>query len=312
MEKLAQLRNAEEWDLIVVDTPPSRSALDFLDAPTRLTRFLDGRMARLLTAPGTSRPSLLSFMGSTAYIFTRAFHKILGGHLLTDVAQFAKSLESTLGGFRERADATYRTLQDEQTSFLVVAAPEAAAMREAVYFTRRLNEENMPLEGLILNRTTQPEAAHLSAARAEGAAARLEELDGDTAVAAVLRMHADQMQSARAQQRLAARFTAACPQVAQMWMPILAQDVYDLEALREFGAVAAAHQERPNSVLGATLVSIKATPQDVALIKYLWTPGREGRLWSREWWVIQTFDRRANGISTSINAVSCHLAENLE
>lgn len=241
MEKLAQLRNAEEWDLIVVDTPPSRSALDFLDAPARLTRFLDGRMARLLTAPGNSRPSLLSFMGSTAHIFTRAFHKILGGHLLTDVAQFAKSLESTLGGFRERADATYRTLQDKQTSFLVIAAPESAAMREAMYFTRRLTEERMPLEGLLLNRTTQPEAANLSAVRSAGGAARLEDIEGDAAVAAVLRMHADQMQSARAENRLAARFTAACPQVSQLWMPTLAQDVYDIEALREFGTVAAGH-----------------------------------------------------------------------
>ncbi|QSB05576.1 ArsA family ATPase [Natronoglycomyces albus] len=239
MEKLAQLRNAEQWDLIVVDTPPSRSALDFLDAPARLSRFLDGRMARLLTAPGSSRPSLLSFMGSAAHIFTRAFHKILGGHLLTDVAQFAKSLESTLGGFRQRAEATFRTLQDPQTSFLVVAAPEPGAMREAMYFTRRLTEERMPLEGLILNRTTAPVAESVSAVRAAGGAARLSEEDGDEAVAAVLRLHADLMQAQRAEQRLAARYTAACPSVSQLWLPRMARDVYDLDALREFGQLAA-------------------------------------------------------------------------
>jgi anion-transporting ArsA/GET3 family ATPase len=239
MEKLGQLRATGEWDLIVLDTPPSRSALDFLDAPARLARFLDGRVIRLLSAstPGARR-SMLSLMGASAAVFTRVFNKVLGGHLLTDVAEFTASLEDTFGGFRKRAEATFRALQDDQTSFLVIAAPEPAAVGEAVYFTGRLTEERMPLDGMILNRLT-PVAADLSAERALGAAAALEEADTDDPVAAVLRTHADLARRRSAEERVAARYAAACPQVPQRWVPALGVEVVDLDDLRAFGAAAA-------------------------------------------------------------------------
>src|SRR5690606_36909667 len=208
MEKLGQLRASGRWDLIVLDTPPSRSALDFLDAPARLARFLDGRIIRVLAAstPG-SRRSMLSVVGASAAVFTRVFNKVLGGHLLTDVAEFTASLEDTFGGFRRRAEATFRALQGEQTSFLVVAAPEPAAINEAVYFSRRLTEERMPLDGMILNRLT-PVRTSLSAERALGAAATLEERDPKDPVAAVLRAHADRARRRAAELRVAARYGA--------------------------------------------------------------------------------------------------------
>ena len=239
MEKLSQLRQTERWDLIVLDTPPSRSALDFLDAPARLARFLDGRVIRLLAAstPG-SRRSMLSLMGASAAVFTRVFNKILGGHLLTDVAEFTASLEDTFGGFRKRAEETFRALQGDQTSFLVVATPEPAAISEATYFSRRLTDERMPLDGIVVNQLT-PVLSDLSPERCLGAAASLEDEDPEHPVAAVLRTHADLARRRAAEERVASRYAAACPDVPQLRLPALGAEVVDLEGLRGFGELAA-------------------------------------------------------------------------
>ena len=235
MEKLAQLRTQDKWDLIVVDTPPSRSALDFLDAPARLARFLDGRMMRLLTASSRGGHSVFSLMTSSMSFFTRTINKILGGRMLTDIATFAASLDSTFGGFRTRAEATYRALQDPQTAFLVVAVPEPDAIREAIYFTRRLTEERMPLTGLVLNRANTVEVPGVSAERALGAAEGLDDASVTGATADVLRVHANLVTRVATEQRIAARYAAACPGVPQVHVPAFAADVHDLEDLRTVG-----------------------------------------------------------------------------
>ncbi|GAA4916679.1 anion-transporting ArsA/GET3 family ATPase [Stackebrandtia albiflava] len=232
MEKLAQLRARDEWDLIVVDTPPSRSALDFLDAPARLARFLDGRMMRLLTSSSRGGHSVFSLMTSSMSFFTRTINKVIGGRLLSDIGTFAASLDSTFGGFRTRAEATFKALQNPQTAFLVVAAPEPDAIREAVYFTRRLTEERMPLAGLVLNRSHSVAATGLSAERAMGAVEALEDSGDDTPTADVLRVHSRLVSQVATETRIAARFTAACPDVPQARVPAFAADVHDLEDLR--------------------------------------------------------------------------------
>src|ERR1700722_8469301 len=152
MEKLGQLRRADEWDLIVVDTPPSRSALDFLDAPQRLGRFLDGRLIRLLTAPAKTGMSAMRVLNAGFLMMANVLTKILGAQVLKDASTFVAAFDTMFGGFRERAEATYRLLQTPGTAFLVVAAPEPDALREASYFVERLDAERMPLAGLILNR----------------------------------------------------------------------------------------------------------------------------------------------------------------
>jgi anion-transporting ArsA/GET3 family ATPase len=235
MEKLAQLRARDDWDLIVVDTPPSRSALDFLDAPARLARFLDGRMMRLLTSSSKGGHSVFSLMTSSMSFFTRTINKVIGGRMLTDIGTFAASLDSTFGGFRTRAEATFRALQNAQTAFLVVAAPEPDAIREAVYFTRRLTEERMPLSGLILNRWQSVSVAGLSAQRALGAAEGMEAAGLATFSPDVLRVHARLVTRVAAEQRIASRYTAACPQVPQARVPAFAADVHDLTDLRLVG-----------------------------------------------------------------------------
>jgi anion-transporting ArsA/GET3 family ATPase len=176
MEKLGQLRAKDEWDLIVVDTPPSRSALDFLDAPKRLGSFLDGRLIRLLTAPAKlGGRAGMAFLNVGMSMMTGTLGKLLGGQLLKDVQTFVAAMDTTFGGFRTRADATYKLLQAPGTAFLVVAAPERDALREAAYFVERLAAERMPLAGLVLNRVHGSGAGQLSAERALAAAENLEE-----------------------------------------------------------------------------------------------------------------------------------------
>ncbi|KPC66086.1 ArsA family ATPase [Streptomyces chattanoogensis] len=176
MEKLGQLRAGDEWDLIVVDTPPSRSALDFLDAPKRLGSFLDGKFIRVLMAPAkVGGRAGMKFLNVGMSMMTGTLSKLMGGQLLRDVQTFVAAMDTMFGGFRTRADATYRLLQAPGTAFLVVAAPERDALREAAYFVERLAAEQMPLAGLVLNRVHGSGAAQLSAERALAAAEALTE-----------------------------------------------------------------------------------------------------------------------------------------
>ncbi|GHH39342.1 ArsA family ATPase [Streptomyces candidus] len=174
MEKLGQLRARDEWDLIVVDTPPSRSALDFLDAPKRLGSFLDGKFIRVLMAPAkVGGRAGMKFLNVGMSMMTGTLSKLMGGQLLRDVQTFVAAMDTMFGGFRTRADATYRLLQAPGTAFLVVAAPERDALREAAYFVERLAAEDMPLAGLVLNRVHGSAAPQLSAERALAAAESL-------------------------------------------------------------------------------------------------------------------------------------------
>lgn len=236
MEKLGQLRATDEWDLIVVDTPPSRSALDFLDAPQRLARFLDGRMLRLLIAPAkTSGRGVLKLVSASFSFFSRTMTKILGTQLLSDVSGFVSALDSMFGGFRERAQATYDMLATSGTAFVVIATPEPDAMREASYFAERLASEEMNLTGLLINRAHRTEASELSAEASIAAAQRLESAGQSPVTAATLRAHADLMRLVERERRVAARFTSAHPEVAVAEIPAEPEDVHDLDGLRRIG-----------------------------------------------------------------------------
>jgi anion-transporting ArsA/GET3 family ATPase len=242
MEKLGQLVAAGEWELVVVDTPPSRSALDFLDAPQRLSSFLDGRMIRLLSAPArTGGRGVRRLVGAGFGLFARTISTILGGQMLTDASAFVQAFDTMFGGFRERATATYELLRAPGTAFVVIATPETDAVREAAYFVDRLATESMPLAGLVLNRT-HPELADLPAARAETVAEALERAGNAPLAAAVLRLHADRVALAGRERRLLARFRRAHPAVAVVAVPALAADVHDLPELRSIGRLLAGEQ----------------------------------------------------------------------
>jgi anion-transporting ArsA/GET3 family ATPase len=236
MEKLGQLRATERWDLVVVDTPPSRSALDFLDAPKRLGSFLDGRFIRILMGPARSGGrAYLKALGAGFGAVTAMLSRILGAQVLKDVQGFVAALDTMFGGFRERADATYLLLQTSGTAFVVVAAPERDALREASYFVERLAEEQMPLAGLVLNRVHGSGARSLSAARATAGAETLAEEGGHPLAAGVLRIHAERMRVLEREQSLRRRFTSAHPRVPVVDVPAQAGDVHDLAGLRTVG-----------------------------------------------------------------------------
>jgi len=251
MEKLGQLRSqADEeglWDLIIVDTPPSRSALDFLDAPARLGSFLDGRFIRILTAPARGAGRGIGKLAAMGFgIFTGVLSKILGAQVLNDVGTFVAAIDSTFGGFRERAEVTYTLLQDQGTSFIVIAAPEPDALREASYFVERLRHDAMPLAGLVLNRVQPISDTSLSSEQATAAAERLRDRDDvpDARLTAdLLDLHAQRLRTWTRQSHLAQRFTSAHPGVAIATVPALAEDVHDLAGLNEIGELLAGRSD---------------------------------------------------------------------
>jgi len=241
MEKLGQLHAAAEadgrWDLIVVDTPPARSALDFLDAPEHLSMLLDGRFLRLLLAPARGP---FRFMSAGLHLVSSAMTKVLGSQILADVRTFVTAFEALFGGFRQRAENTHALLSSAATTFVVVATAERDALREAAYFVDRLGEEQMPLSGLVVNRV-QHSRLPVSAERALALAEDLTALGPAAAVEAeALRRHAARIRVVAREDLLLGRFAAARPTVAQTRVASLPTDVSDLPSLRRVGALLAA------------------------------------------------------------------------
>lgn len=241
MEKLGQLRaqmsdGSRDWDLVIVDTPPSRSALDFLDAPQRLGSFLDGRFIRLLTAPARvgGRASLKVF-GAGVSLAGGIMTKLLGGDFLRDVQTFVAAMDTMFGGFRQRADQTYALLSRPETAFVVVASPERDAMREAGFFIERLATDRMPLAGVLVNRVHLAAAKQLSAGRAEDAAEQLEELGGHELAAALLRVHIEVAETAARHRGIITRFRTSHPGVPMGSVPAHSLDIHDLDGLRRIG-----------------------------------------------------------------------------
>jgi len=147
MERLYELHSAGTYDLIVVDTPPTRSAIDFLEAPDRMREFFSSRLLRWLTAPAKSR--LLNFASKPFY---RVADSILGSQFLEDIAEFFLLFQTMAPGFVQRAEAVTRTLSDKRTTFLVVSTLEAAPVREAEFFIGELDTRGLHLGAVVLNK----------------------------------------------------------------------------------------------------------------------------------------------------------------
>jgi anion-transporting ArsA/GET3 family ATPase len=239
MEKLGQLSASGEWDLIVVDTPPSRSALDFLDAPDRLGRFLDGRLLRVLSGPSTSGRPYLRIVQAGVGLMTSALTRVLGAQVLSDARTFVSATDTMFGGFRRRAEETYARLRAPGTAFIVVATPDPDALREASYFMQRLAADSMPLAGVVLNRVHCSSAGQLSEASSLAAAEVLERHGrGDALAAAVLRVHADWMRSSDYDRHLIQGLRETHPDVPIAEVAALGDDVHDIDGLRRLAAIA--------------------------------------------------------------------------
>ena len=243
MEKLGQLyaeaAASGRWDLIVVDTPPSRSALDFLDAPDRLASFLDGRLIKLLLAPAKGGARIFSVGMS---MVTNAVTKILGGQMLRDVQTFVAAFDTLFGGFRARADQTYQVLKDRPDGVRGVASPDPDALREAAFFVERLDEEGMPLAGLVLNRVTGSVAVGpVSPNRPRGSrAARGVRRRRHLSHRRCYGCMPERLGRINRERGLRRRFAAAHPQVPTTTVTALATDVHDLDSLRQVGALMSA------------------------------------------------------------------------
>ena len=154
MEKLWELHEEGRWELIVLDTPPTRSALDFLDAPKKVTDFLEGRFLRLLLWPYLQAgKTYLKAVNFGAKAFLRVATKITGSELLADVANFFLAFEGMYDTFKDRAKRVHDLLIARRSAFVVISAPQEASLREARYFVQRLESEHMPLGGVVMNRT---------------------------------------------------------------------------------------------------------------------------------------------------------------
>ncbi|MCW2711825.1 MAG: arsenite efflux ATP-binding protein ArsA [Marmoricola sp.] len=253
MEKLGQLdqdaRASGRWDLIVVDTPPSRSALDFLDAPERLSSFLDGRFMKLLLVPARG-PARLMTAGFG--MVTNAITKIIGAQVLQDMKAFVAAFDTLFGGFRQRAQRTFELLQDRRTAFLVIAAPEPDALREAAYFVERLRQESMPLAGLVINRASSAPDGNLSSHAAMTGVEKLRSAgQGDGLAVGLLRLHADRLVVVEREKRLTRRFATSHPDVPTAVLPALSTDVHDLDGLRRIGDLLGAQMGHSSDQQGA-------------------------------------------------------------
>jgi anion-transporting ArsA/GET3 family ATPase len=175
-------------------------------------------------------------------MMTSVLTKILGAQVLKDAQTFVTALDTMFGGFRERAEWTYQLLQAPGTAFLVIAAPEPDALREASYFVERLDTERMPLAGLILNRVHTSAAGRLSAARSLAAAETLDMQDSPNGAryaiaAAALRNHAERMNLGKRERRVAEHFTSAHPAIPVAEVVAQPEDIHDLDGLRKIGII---------------------------------------------------------------------------
>jgi anion-transporting ArsA/GET3 family ATPase len=229
MERLHELHETGAWDLLVIDTPPTRSALDFLDAPKRMTTFLEGRLLRLLLKPGMAAGRGIGrVVGAGATAFMRVAGKVTGMDLLDDLAEFFRQFEGMYEGFKERAEQVLELLRHPDSRFVVVTSPEPPPLREARFFLERLQQEGLHPAGLVVNRI-RPE---LPRDPTDAAVTRaLEALDDDPA-AGSLRLLVDVRNLANRQRRDVAAALYGVDLRSLVEVPLLGGDVHDLAGLR--------------------------------------------------------------------------------
>ena len=229
MEKLYELHQRTEFDLVVVDTPPTRNALDFIDAPRRLSRFLDHRLFRMVTAPGRG---VMKAVNVAAQTFLRTVAKVVGGEVIDDAVAFFRAFEGMEEGFRQRADAVLHLLSADETAFVLVASPRRDTIEEAQFFAARLAEADIAVRALIVNRMHPTFGKGLGEAAGERAAT----LRG-TDLGGLYRNLADfQLVASREEHHLAGLATAVAP-APVVRVPFLSTDVHDVEGLTALGAV---------------------------------------------------------------------------
>ncbi len=217
MEKLHELHTSGEFDLIVIDTPPSRHALDFLDAPERLMRLLDNRMFRLLMMP---TKTYLKLAGAALQALLRTVSRVVGREVVDDAIAFFQAFEGMEQGFRDRAAKVQELIDDPATAFVLVTTPRRDAVDEATYFAQRLESNGLQVAGLIVNRI-HPEFGSESPESLRALA------HGN---AAILNL-ADFREIAIRERETLETLTARIPSDAVGYVPLLDEDVHNIATL---------------------------------------------------------------------------------
>jgi anion-transporting ArsA/GET3 family ATPase len=232
MEKLHELHDETDFELVVVDTPPTRHALDFLDAPRRLSRFLDHRLFRLLMAPSRG---FVRAVNVAAQTFLRTVSKVVGGDVVDDAIAFFQAFEGMEEGFRQRAARVNELLTAPETAFVLVASPRRDTVEEAHFFAERLGEAGIEVRALVVNRVHPTFGRTVTEQGAAATAARAETLAG-TSLGGLYRNLADfEAVASREQAHLAGLADAVAP-APVVWVPFLRSDVHDLAGMDEVAA----------------------------------------------------------------------------
>ena len=240
MERLHELHETGEYDLIIVDTPPTRHALDFLDAPQRLIRLLDNRVFKVLMVPARR-----GFRVATAalHAFVRQVGRVIGTAVIDDIISFFRAFEGMEEGFRSRADAVRVLLTEPTTSFVLVTSARRDSIDEAIFFAQRLDDSAFAISALVANRVLPQfaPADEVASLRARAVALRNGTETGADAGAAARRL-ADRCDTLADLAVLAAREHRDLGGVAERmggppvaYVPFMAHDVHDVAALRQVG-----------------------------------------------------------------------------
>jgi anion-transporting ArsA/GET3 family ATPase len=224
MEKLYELDLEGVYDLIVIDTPPTRNAMDFLEAPRHLTSFFEGKLLNwfLIPAIGGGR-GLFRAVNFAAVQFLKVVTRVVGAEVLKDTAEFAANFEGMYDGFKERAQAVYELLRQPATAFVVVTTPHDQAVEEALFFATTLNRHRLPFGGLVVNRI-HPQ---FDLGLADGSAMPT----GSPLVDRLVALAGEFEQGRKREDHSLRRLEWEVPQERWARIPYLSGDVTDLESL---------------------------------------------------------------------------------
>jgi anion-transporting ArsA/GET3 family ATPase len=225
IEKLYEIDSSEEFDLLVLDTPPSRNALDFLDAPRRVTQFIEGRALRLFIRP-TGLGARIAGRGFGAV--SALLRRVTGGDLIADLSEFFAAMAGLFGGFRERAERVEGLLGDERTAFLIVTGPAGEPIEEAGYLRTKLASSGFALAAIVVNRVHAGAGPDAEEPRLEAT------LDDPDLLTRVRAADADRGVLARRDRANVDRLRASSPGIPVFEIPELSDEVHDLDGLRIF------------------------------------------------------------------------------
>jgi anion-transporting ArsA/GET3 family ATPase len=247
MEKLFELHSEGRFDVLVLDTPPSREALDFLDAPKRLTQFIEGRTMKVFMKPTGIG---MKIAGRGTSMMFGILKRLVGFDLLADLSEFFNAFSGMVDGFQERAKRVNELLGDPSTTFLVVCGPQGEPISEAVYFHRKLVEAKLPFGGVIVNKV------HHTSEAAEGNGEDLrralaDALSDDELAERVVSNYADYRALAQRDAANIDHLAAELRTKSVIRVPYLDEDVHDLAGLAEINRYLFAADERRAELLAS-------------------------------------------------------------